>query len=224
MELVALATSYDNQRPNQAKSRTHMKSRILFASAMILALTGAAFAQAKTFKVGAGNATQQLAQVQSDTEFEAFSGRTDKVTGTISFDPTKRTGSATIKVDVASIDTGIALRNDHMKDKGWLDAAAHPAITFVTTRIQHVSGDRYRVTGKFTMKGVTKTITVNATVKHIKESKATQDARFKGDVLQVRTSFDIKLKDYNVTIPAQAKGKVAETVKISLTVYGQTGA
>ncbi len=201
-----------------------MKKRLLISAALLLSLSGIAFAQAKTFKVGAGNATQQLAQVQSDTEFEAFSGRTDKVTGSISFDPTKKTGSATIKVDVASIDTGIALRNEHMRDKGWLDAAGHPEITFTTTKVAHVSGDRYRVTGKFTMKGVTKTITVNATVKHVKESEATKAARFKGDVLQVRTSFNVKLADYGVQIPAQAKGKVAETVQISLTVYGQTGA
>lgn len=201
-----------------------MKTRILIASALLLGIAGSAFAQAKTFKIGAGNATQQLAQVQSDTEFEAFSGRTDKVTGSISFDPTKKTGSATIKVDAASIDTGIALRNEHMRDKGWLDTAAHPEIIFATTKVTRVSGDKYKVTGKFTMKGVTKTITVNATVKHIKESEATKAARFKGDVLQVRTSFSVKLADYGIQVPAQAKGKVAETVQISLTVYGQTGA
>lgn len=201
-----------------------MKTRILFAAALLLGVAGSAFAQAKTFKVGAGASTQQLAQVQSDTEFEAFSGRTDKVTGSISFDPTKKTGSATIKVDVASIDTGIALRNEHMRSKGWLDAEGSPEIVFTTTKVAHVSGDKYKVTGKFTMKGVTKTITVNATVKHIKESEATKAARFKGDVLQVRTSFSVKLGDYGIVVPDQAKGKVAETVQISLTVYGQTGA
>jgi hypothetical protein len=57
----------------------------------------------------------------------------------------------------------------------------------------------------------------------MKESASTRNAGFKGDVLQVRSQFKLKLSDYKVTIPPQAKGKVAETVTIKLTVYGQSG-
>lgn len=192
---------------------------LAFAAA---SLTLATLAQETVFRIG-GRASQQLASVESETDFETFTGRTDKVSGTIRFDPAKRTGSGRIEVDVAAIDTGIALRNEHMLAANWMDAAKFPKITFETTKVEHVQGDRYRVTGNFTMRGVTKPITVEATVRHLPESQATRGAGFRGDVLQVRTSFNVKISEYGVRIPAQAASKVADTVKISISVYAQSG-
>jgi polyisoprenoid-binding protein YceI len=196
------------------------KSLLIAAS---FGLAAASVAQPMTFRIGAGNPTQQLAQVESATELETFTGRTDKVTGTLMFDPGKRTGSGRIVVDAKSIDTGIPLRNDHMQSGQWLGTEANPNITFETTRVQFVRGDQYRVTGRFTMKGVTKTVTTVATVRHQKATDATRKAGFKGDVLQVRANFTIKLSDYGITISGPATGKVANTVRIGLTVYGQSG-
>ncbi len=192
-------------------------------STLILAtLAIAANAQAVNFKVGTGNATQQIAQVESATDFETFTGRTDKVSGAISFDPTKKTGSGRLVIDAASISTGIDLRDEHMRSEGWLNTDKFKTITFEVGKVKHVKGNSYDVTGKFTMHGVTKTITTRVEVKHIKESEATRNARFKGDVLQVKASFNVKLSDYGIKIPAQAKDKVANTVRISVTVYGQS--
>lgn len=197
---------------------------LAFSALAIALLAGSSFAQSKKFQVGTGNPTQQLGTVESQSDFETFTGRTDKVTGTIMFDPVKKTGSGKIMVDVASISTGLDLRDEHMRSEGWLNAEKHANITFETTSVKFLKGDTYQVTGKFTMKGVTKTITTTATVKYAKESEKTKAARFKGDVLQVRTSFTVKLSDYGVKIPAQAAGKVSNTVTISVSAYGQTGA
>lgn len=193
-------------------------------TALLAIASISAFASPMTFKVGAGRQTQQLASVESVTDFETFTGRTDRVAGTLTFDPVKRTGSGSLTVDVASIDTGIAMRNDHMKGGMWLDAEKHPTITFNTTKVQHVKGDLYKVTGSYTMKGVTKTITTDATVKHLKASDATAKAGFKGDVLQVKTAFKVKLSDFGITIGGAATGKVNNEVTISVVVYGQSGA
>lgn len=200
-----------------------MRITPLVATLVLVAGANLAMAQNKVFKVGGGSPAQQLAQVESVTDFETFTGRTDKVTGSISFDPRTSKGSGKIVVDAASIDTGIALRNDHMNSSTWLDTAKHPKITFETLNVRKTGTDKYKVYGKFTMKGVTKNITTEVTLKHRKESAETRNAGFKGDVVQIRTSFSVKLADYGVTIPAPAKGKVAPTVTISLAVYGQTG-
>jgi polyisoprenoid-binding protein YceI len=196
-------------------------------NATMLALAAAmAIAQAAplNFKIGGGSPAQQLATVESNTEFEDFIGRTDKVSGSLRFDPTARTGSGTITVDVASIDTGIDLRDEHMRGEMWLDAAKHKTITFKTTKVSFKSGNTYNVEGDLTMKGVTKRVKTTATVTLRKASAQTQAAGFKGDVVQVKTSLNVKLADFNISIPAPAKGKVAPTVKISLSVFGQTGA
>lgn len=194
------------------------------ALSILAVLSASAFAAPVTFKVGAGRQTQQIATVESVTDFETFTGRTDKVTGSMIFDPAKKTGSGKITVDVASIDTGIDLRDEHMRGEMWLNTAKFASIIFETTGVRHISGDLYAVSGKFTMKGVTKTITTRATVKHLKQSEATQKAGFKGDVLQVKTSFNVKLGDFGVKIPAPAQGKVNENVTISVVLYGQSGA
>jgi polyisoprenoid-binding protein YceI len=186
----------------------------------LLAVNGA-FAQAKRFDiVGERLEYRNLATVESITEFETFTGRTSKVTGSLTFDPKKKTGTGSIAVDVASIDTGIPLRNEHMREAGWLDAAKYPNITFTANRVQYLGGDQYRVTGTFTMKGVSKPLTTTATVRYRAAGEATKAAGFDGDVVQVTTKFKIKLSDFNVIIPAPAKGKVANEVLITLSAYG----
>lgn len=200
-----------------------MKLKSLLVLTMV---AGAIIANAApiNFTLGKGSPAMQIAQVESVADFETFTGRSHKVSGNVTFDPTKKTGSAKVVIDAASVSTGIDLRDEHMRSAQWLDTDKYKTIEFVTTKVQHVKGDDYKVTGKFTMHGVTKTITVNATVKYMKASSATQNAGLKGDVVQVKTSFKVNLSDYKVMVPAQAKSKVSNTVTISLTVFGQSGA
>jgi polyisoprenoid-binding protein YceI len=200
-----------------------LSRRRTFAFAAALALAAAGSAQSKTYTVGGASPAQQLAQVESRADFELFTGRTDKVSGTIVFDPKAGQGSGTLTVDAASIETGIALRDEHMRSPQWLDTEKYKTITFKTENVRKTGTDTYRVYGSFTLRGVTRKITTTVTLRHRPASEATRKAGFKGDVVQVRTSFDVKLADYGIKIPAQAAGKVAETVTISLTVYGQTG-
>ena len=199
-----------------------MKAKTFMTAAVFL---GALAVQAapSTFKIGGGNPAQQIATVESVTDFETFTGVSSDITGTINFDPAKKTGTGKITVNVKGIKTGIDLRDDHMRGEQWLNAAKFPTITFEATGVKPSGGDKYKVTGKFTMRGVTKTITVDANVKHMAKSAATQGAGFKGDVLQVKTSFNVKLSDYGIKISGPATGKVANQVKIGLTVYAQNG-
>ena len=197
-----------------------LKSTFLALVALAAVTAGAA---PVTFHIGKGSPAAQIAQVESVTDFETFTGRTSAVSGTINFDAAKRTGSGSIVIDAGSIDTGIAARNEHMRSAGWLDTEKYKTITFTTTKVQFVKGSTYKVTGKLTLHGVTKTVTTNVDVKHMKASQTTQKAGFKGDVLQVKTSFKVKLSDYGIAIPAIAKGKVAETVTLSVTTYAQSG-
>lgn len=200
-----------------------MKRSTLLSALLLATAPAFALAQSIDFKVGGGSRAQQLATVESVTDFETFTGRTDKVTGTIRFDPKARKGSGRIVVDAASIDTGIDLRNDHMRSGTWLDTGKNPEIVFDVTNARHRGGDRYEVTGNFTLKGVTKQIKTTVTVRYLAASDSTRRAGFKGDVLQVRGSFPVKLADHNVTLPPPAVGKVGETVTVSFSLYAQSG-
>jgi polyisoprenoid-binding protein YceI len=187
---------------------------------LILSSVALAGAATKTFKVvGERLEYRNLATVESETEFETFTGKTTKVSGSIDFDVAKKTGNGTIIVDVASIDTGIALRNDHMRSANWLDAEKYPTIKFVATKVKAAGQDQYTVSGKLTIKGVTKDVITKVRLKYKPFSEDVKTAGFSGDVVQLYTKFSIKLSDYGVVIPAPAKGKVSDKVELTVSAY-----
>ena len=69
--------------------------------------------------------------------------------------------SASLDVKIASIDTGIADRDGHLRGGDFFDADAFPLMTFRSTAVEQVDGDRYRVTGDLTLKDVTKPLTID---------------------------------------------------------------
>lgn len=182
-----------------------------------------AYAQVKTYTVSpssAGKATQAFT-FTSNTDVENIVGQTAKIDGTIRFDAAKRTGGGRLAIDLASVDTGIALRNEHMRAPNWIDTGKFPKAVFEATTVKHKSGDDYTVTGKLTFHGVTKPLTTVVTLKYLKASEATRAAGFRGDAVNLKTSFKLRLADYGVTIQPQAKGKVAEVITVALNVFGE---
>ena len=74
-------------------------------------------------------------------------------------DPARSSLQLTIKA--ASIDTRNADRDAHLRGNDFFDTERHPEITFVSTSVDRVDDDRYRVSGDLTMKGLTKPVTID---------------------------------------------------------------
>lgn len=72
-------------------------------------------------------------------------------------DPTKSTISVVAKVD--SIDTRNEQRDGHLRTNDFFDAANHPDITFVSTKIEDGGDQTFTVTGDLTVRGNTNSIT-----------------------------------------------------------------
>ena len=86
--------------------------------------------------------------------FEAFEG-----TAHLDFaDPTK--SSATVEFDIASISTGQAQRDEHLRTNDFFDAPTYPKGRFVSTSVVKKSDDEYEMTGDLTLKDVTKPVTI----------------------------------------------------------------
>lgn len=64
-----------------------------------------------------------------------------------------------LTIKTASIDTGVADRDGHLKSGDFFDAEANPEITFVSTDVQR-AGDDWTITGDLTIKGVAKPVTI----------------------------------------------------------------
>lgn len=70
------------------------------------------------------------------------------------------TASATMKT--ASVDTGAADRDGHLKSEDFFDVEQYPEITFAATRVQDVDGSNFDLVGDLTIKGVTKEVSLQA--------------------------------------------------------------
>ena len=80
-------------------------------------------------------------------------------TGSINFDAkdiTRSTVEFTAKS--TSIDTGVAARDNHLRTAEFFEVEKYPEITFKSTKVEK-KGKGWLMTGDFTMKGVTKSIT-----------------------------------------------------------------
>ena len=78
------------------------------------------------------------------------------VQGTIELDeddPTRSHGE--FRVATASVDTSFGARDTHLRSADFFDAERYPAITFVSTAVESVRGNDYRVTGDLTIRDVT---------------------------------------------------------------------
>jgi polyisoprenoid-binding protein YceI len=92
------------------------------------------------------------------------SGRFTKFDGTIVLDRAKPAESSVdLKIESASIDTGVPNRDKHLNSADFFDTANFPEITFKSTKVTPKGGDVYDVAGDLTMRGVTKPVTLTVT-------------------------------------------------------------
>ena len=84
-------------------------------------------------------------------------------------DPAK--DSLRVDVDLNSVDTGLDEMDGALKNDDFFDTARYPKGSFVSDSMKQVSPGHYTVTGKLTLKGVTKVITVPFTWAPAKDGK-----------------------------------------------------
>ena len=87
--------------------------------------------------------------------FQQFSGTLDETGGTAT--------SVAVSIDMASLNTGNALRDGHLKSPDFFDVAAHPTATFALTSFER-AGDAVSARGDLTIKGVTKPVTLTGEI------------------------------------------------------------
>jgi polyisoprenoid-binding protein YceI len=66
--------------------------------------------------------------------------------------------------DVKTIDTDNDKRDEDLRGANWFDAEKYPQIVFKSTSFKKTGGNKYLLTGELTIHGVTKTITLDATL------------------------------------------------------------
>jgi polyisoprenoid-binding protein YceI len=74
-------------------------------------------------------------------------------------DPT--TAQVDVTIGVASIDTHVEQRDQHLRSPDFFDVERYPALTFQSTKVERAGDDRYRVHGHLTIRDVTRPVTLD---------------------------------------------------------------
>ncbi|MEC0296959.1 YceI family protein [Peribacillus frigoritolerans] len=116
-------------------------------------------------------------------------------------------------VDVASIDTRNADRDNHLRSADFFDVEKNPTLTFKSTKIVKTDEDEYDVTGNVTLNGVTQEETFNITFEgQGKDPWGNEKAGFSG-------KGKVKRSDYGLTYNAALEtGGVLIGDQITLTI------
>jgi polyisoprenoid-binding protein YceI len=97
---------------------------------------------------------------RATSRFMNAEGQFHRVSGEVSVDPHDlTTATITVSIEANSIDTGIGMRDNHLRSEDFLDVRRFPTISFVSRRVEG-RGGRVNVAGQLTIHGVTREIVV----------------------------------------------------------------
>jgi polyisoprenoid-binding protein YceI len=149
-------------------------------------------------------------EFRSKAPMEEVVGVTSNIDGYLYWDGDQFTDSSALyfEVDLNTIDTGIGLRNRHMREN-YLETDQYPLASFEGRIIdqQKVSDNGYEVTveGKMSIHGVEKNISI--------AGKVTQTS---ATTYQLHTAYSVLLTDYNIDIPKLMFLKLDNEIKLDI--------
>jgi len=174
--------------------------RVLLAVALAGLLAGASPAADVKYSLNEGNTKVTFVGTKDAGKHD---GGFEKVSGTATVDD--KGDATTLKVNV-EVATSSLWADDkkltgHLKSADFFNVKKYPKVTFVSTKVEKDGAD-YKVTGKLTLLGKTKEITVPAKISAARS-------------LQVSSTFKINRSEFGMTY---GKGKVHDEVTISVEV------
>jgi polyisoprenoid-binding protein YceI len=141
-------------------------------------------------------------------EFKDFTGSIE------SSNPDFTDAKIDFSADVNSISTDNDMRDKHLKSDDFFNAGKFPQITFKGKSLKKVEGNNYKLTGDFTIRDVTKQVTLDVVYNGtIKDPYGNTKAGFK--IIGQIDRFDYNLK-WNALIEAGGSAVVGKTVTMTI--------
>lgn len=125
-----------------------------------------------TLPASAGTTTYQIDPRHSSADFgvthlmiSTVRGEFHGVTGTVVVDGDNLANSSVnVTIDATTLDTREPDRDKHLKSDAFFDVAKYPTMTFKSTKVEKNADGSLRVTGDLTIRGVTRTAVLTASV------------------------------------------------------------
>ena len=146
--------------------------------------------------------------------FTTVKGRFTGVSGQIvteGDDPTR--GSVSVTIDASTIDTHDARRDEHLRSGDFIETTEFPNITFVSKQIEPAGGNRFRIVGDLSIRGVTREVILDATY------NGQAKAPWGSEVISYTATTEIDRKDYGINWNAALETggwAVGDAVKITI--------
>jgi polyisoprenoid-binding protein YceI len=136
-----------------------MKSKLLAAAVALCAVAGTAQAQT-TYAIDPSHTFVTFEAVHFGASTNR--GRFDKKEGTVQFDRAGKTGKVDLTIDMASINTGVAPFEGHLKSKDFFNVAEFPTAKFASDKFSFDGDKVTEVSGSLTLLGKTLPVTLKA--------------------------------------------------------------
>ena len=186
-------------------------AQLVLACVLLFALGPVASAPAAEYRIepGAGSQVQFL----SKAPVETFGGKTRGLLGTITLDPAHLEDSIQVQVDVdmASFDTGIGLRNKHMRENH-LHTDKYPKAVFRGGRLANLSAPRL-AEGSAVTGTITGEMELHGTKRQL---EASFEMRLSEGVLHVTSRFKISLAEYGIPRPQFLVMRLQDAQEVTL--------
>jgi polyisoprenoid-binding protein YceI len=122
--------------------------------------------------------------------------------------------TVTANIDTASVDTGNEQRDEDIRSERFMDAASYPQMTFRTTSVTK-DGDKYKVAGDLTVRGVTKPVTLDVEVNGFGPDP------YGGTRAGFSATTEINRTDFGVSFNAPIPGGVMVSERIPIEIEGE---
>lgn len=188
--------------------------KLLLASAVSVALIGTANASehSGTYAFDKEGAHQFITFKISHLGYSWLYGRFNDFDGEFVYDAENPENSTvTVTIDTASVDSNHAERDKHLRSEDFLYVSEFPEATFTSKRIE-VDGDgEADIIGDFTLRGVTREITLEA------EMLGHGEDPWGGYRMGFEAETEFRLKDFGIPMDL---GEASETVEIKISIEG----
>ena len=128
-------------------------------------------------------------------------------------DPARSKVEATI--NTASIRTHNEQRDKDLRSSNFLEIEKHPTMTFKSTKIEHVGGDRYKVTGDLTIKASTRPVTLDV-VKYGEFNDPNMGHR-----IGYAAETKINRRDFGMTFAMMLDGRLVVSNEVQVHIEGE---
>ncbi len=196
-----------------------LRYAMVLSAVATLSFIAPSAARAQTYDFGVESKFVNIT-FESKADVEDILGTSASISGTVRLDP-KGSGSFRLVVPVASMKTGIDLRDEHLRSAYWLDAEKYPNIVFEGEKLRKLAEGKWEVAGKFSLHGVTKPLTVTVDTSVIPKERAAKANMGEVEWLRVRGEFSVRLSDFGVKIPDGVVGKVNDSWTVRVSLFGK---